>query len=199
VSEIEIRLRSRLVKEALSAVLAEAGFLISSMQDQKNDGKIISIIDFAYLRSVETIHAYQARGVKIVVLAKDAESLTLSPDEIAVLSGVLTLDLSADAFVQSLRLISSGERVFPRDLALERAAPAPQGGNVPLSPREREVLIDLVEGHSNKKIARRLGTAEATVKVHLKNILRKIRVDNRTQAAIWALGNLSELQAPRAA
>ncbi len=48
---------------------------------------------------------------------------------------------------------------------------------------------DVLKGHANKMIARTLDIAEATVKVHLKSVLRKIRVANRTQAAIWALEN----------
>ena len=58
-----------------------------------------------------------------------------------------------------------------------------------LSEREEQVLRDLVKGRSNKIIARKLDIAEATVKVHMKSVLRKIRVANRTQAAIWALEN----------
>jgi two-component system nitrate/nitrite response regulator NarL len=45
----------------------------------------------------------------------------------------------------------------------------------------------LVEGYSNKVIAHRIGIAEATVKTHIKAILRKVRVQNRTQAAVWAM------------
>jgi len=56
-----------------------------------------------------------------------------------------------------------------------------------LSPREEEILKSVVRGHSNKIIARTCGVADATVKVHMKSILRKIRVANRTQAAIWGL------------
>jgi two-component system nitrate/nitrite response regulator NarL len=56
-----------------------------------------------------------------------------------------------------------------------------------LSPREVEILKSVVRGHSNKIIARTCGVADATVKVHMKSILRKIRVANRTQAAIWGL------------
>jgi two-component system nitrate/nitrite response regulator NarL len=58
-----------------------------------------------------------------------------------------------------------------------------------LSQREVQILNGLVKGHANKVIARRCDLAEATVKVHLKSILRKIHVRNRTQAAIWALEN----------
>jgi two-component system nitrate/nitrite response regulator NarL len=60
-----------------------------------------------------------------------------------------------------------------------------------LSDRERSILRYLIEGESNKAIARKIDIAEATVKVHVKAILRKIRVQNRTQAAIWAMSNAS--------
>jgi two-component system nitrate/nitrite response regulator NarL len=58
-----------------------------------------------------------------------------------------------------------------------------------LSEREAQILDGLVKGQANKVIARTCEIAEATVKVHMKAILRKIRVDNRTQAAIWAMAN----------
>ncbi len=56
-----------------------------------------------------------------------------------------------------------------------------------LSPRECDILIGLAQGQSNKAIARLYNLSEATVKVHLKAILRKTRAQNRTQAAIWAI------------
>lgn len=56
-----------------------------------------------------------------------------------------------------------------------------------LSEREVQILDSLVKGHANKVIARTCAISEATVKVHMKSILRKIRVANRTQAAVWAL------------
>lgn len=55
------------------------------------------------------------------------------------------------------------------------------------SPREAAILQLLREGAPNKHIARQLSLTESTVKVHLKSILRKIRVNNRTQAAVWAM------------
>jgi len=61
-------------------------------------------------------------------------------------------------------------------------------GNLPkMSDREAQILDGLVKGHANKVIARMCDITEATVKSHMKSILRKIRVTNRTQAAIWAL------------
>jgi two-component system nitrate/nitrite response regulator NarL len=61
------------------------------------------------------------------------------------------------------------------------------GKDPKLSQREREILVHLAGGDSNKQIARLCNITESTVKVHLKAILRKITVHNRTQAAIWAI------------
>ena len=59
-----------------------------------------------------------------------------------------------------------------------------------ITTREAEILRCLVDGAPNKMIARKLDVAEATVKVHVKAILRKIGVANRTQAAMWASQHL---------
>jgi two-component system nitrate/nitrite response regulator NarL len=70
-------------------------------------------------------------------------------------------------------------------------------GSIKLSDKERSILWHLTQGASNKLIGRELQTAESTVKVHMKTILRKIRAKNRTQAALWAVHNtllLNELQ-----
>lgn len=65
-----------------------------------------------------------------------------------------------------------------------------------LSGRERQIIDGLVKGQSNKLIARGFGIAEATVKVHMKAILRKVACSNRTQVAIWALEHGDILRAP---
>jgi two-component system, NarL family, nitrate/nitrite response regulator NarL len=85
-----------------------------------------------------------------------------------------------------------GEKVFPTNLAamlLDMTASGPLNSVRGVSPREQQILQLLVTGASNKMIAIRLGITEATVKVHLKTLLRKIDVNNRTQAAIWAMNN----------
>ncbi|OAF19334.1 hypothetical protein AXW67_36730 [Bradyrhizobium neotropicale] len=119
--------------------------------------------------------------------------------------------MTRDAFIKSIELLMMGETVFPpaslmsialeperdidrklerqdngdpRLLAMEEDQPAQQ-----LSPREKSVLRCLIAGDSNKSIARKIDVAEATVKVHVKAILRKIRVQNRTQAAIWGMNH----------
>jgi two-component system, NarL family, nitrate/nitrite response regulator NarL len=73
----------------------------------------------------------------------------------------------------------------PREHGSEEPNP-PDLMGCKLSTRETQILNCLRQGAPNKAIARRLDVAEATVKVHIKAILRKIGVANRTQAAIWA-------------
>jgi two-component system nitrate/nitrite response regulator NarL len=183
------------MKDALSSVLSVAGFSMIDDPAQRDKDTIV-IIDLSDCSDAEARHAHLQCGIKIVALASQADSLELGLDEIAPLSGILTNDLSDDAFVASLPLICGGQQVFPRDLVLGQKSPArpsdasPRPPGIRLSPREREVLSNLVKGHSNKMIARNLGMAEATTKVYLQSLLRKIKVENRTQAAIWALSNL---------
>jgi two-component system nitrate/nitrite response regulator NarL len=115
--------------------------------------------------------------------------------------------MNCDAFIKSIELIMMGGTVFPPAFLTsaldieERDAddtPTPRDDDPAaaetddrlapqLSPREISILQCLIEGDSNKCIARKINIAEATVKVHIKAILRKIRVQNRTQAAIWGL------------
>ena len=86
---------------------------------------------------------------------------------------------------------ASAAQPCTRDILPDRPGDIPVrvGGHHQLSEREEQILGSLVRGYSNKMIARMHSVAEATVKVHMKSILRKIQVANRTQAAIWALKN----------
>ncbi|WFU38828.1 response regulator transcription factor [Bradyrhizobium sp. CB82] len=123
---------------------------------------------------------------------------------------------SCDSFIKSVELVTMGETVFPPaflsfalDGNREREREATQSGenehailvaaedaiSPQLSPREKAILSCLIEGDSNKCIARKIDIAEATVKVHVKAILRKIRVQNRTQAAIWGMNHGSQVRA----
>jgi two-component system nitrate/nitrite response regulator NarL len=121
--------------------------------------------------------------------------------------------MTCDVFVKSIELVMMGETIFPPaflsfvlDAESGNATPASDENShailvtaddsvaPQLSPREKSILRCLIEGDSNKSIARKIDIAEATVKVHVKAILRKIRVQNRTQAAIWGMNNGSLTQ-----
>jgi two-component system nitrate/nitrite response regulator NarL len=116
-----------------------------------------------------------------------------------------------NTFIKSLELVMLGEKFLPSALLpyilnnegrraseqiahdLAETGPALRkmeyDATPHLSAREKCIVNYLIEGYSNKSIARKIDIAEATVKVHVKTILRKIRVQNRTQAAIWAINN----------
>lgn len=125
-------------------------------------------------------------------------------------SGYFVDVMTCDVFIKSIELVMMGEAVLPPALLpyVLRSEPDRPDNTNPreesnaailiaanntiasqLSPRERLILRCLIEGDSNKAIARKIDIAEATVKVHVKAILRKIRVQNRTQAAIWGMSN----------
>jgi two-component system nitrate/nitrite response regulator NarL len=132
---------------------------------------------------------------RIVVLSGE-----LSVDELAGClkagaRGYLLSSISKEAMIHSLTLINLGETVFPSGLALawmsggvsaSRTLTDRSAGR-DLTRREAEILDCLTAGASNKQIARDLGITEATVKIHMKSLIRKIGVRNRTQAALWAI------------
>ena len=101
-------------------------------------------------------------------------------------SGYFPKSLAADSMVNAIRFVLSGERYFPIDMMSEKASTSPADDFHGLSQRERQTLQGLCEGKSNKEIARELDLQEVTIKLHVKNILAKLSVKNRTQAALFA-------------
>lgn len=111
------------------------------------------------------------------------------------IDGFLIKTMKPSVLLQSLALIAEGERVYPANLVARLLRGGTQSMVVMpgsqeqynLTAREMDILHLLVAGEPNKVIARRLSITEATVKVHLRSLLKKINAANRTQAAIWAL------------
>ena len=116
--------------------------------------------------------------------------------------GYLLKTIEGDALAAAIRRAMRGESVVSEEMtgklvAAYRGAAAPQPAPVPapivpaskldaLSPREREILRGIALGQGNKEIARTLGIAETTVKIHVQHILRKLDVSSRVQAAVLA-------------
>lgn len=89
----------------------------------------------------------------------------------------------------TLQMVALGELGLPSSL-VDCFASAPKNNETsPLSTREIGVVQRLAQGDCNKEIARVIGVTEATTKVHVKAIMRKLGVANRTQAAVWAVRN----------
>jgi DNA-binding NarL/FixJ family response regulator len=99
-------------------------------------------------------------------------------------AGYIPKSTSHDVMVNALRLVCSGGMYLPPEVLL---AANPGGGAAPqLTRRETEVLALMLEGKSNKRIARELDMAEATVKNHVTAILKTLGASNRTEAVIAA-------------
>ena len=92
------------------------------------------------------------------------------------------------------RFVASPSIVGHLALALRSEdADLDEAGPFKLTEREREILIHLSGGESNKMIARKLQIAENTVKVHVKNLLKKLGLKSRVEAAVWAVSHKYEL------
>ncbi len=154
----------------------------------------------------------------IVCLCTNCCETQVLPMLEAGVAAILLRTVAAETLVQTLELALLGQRVVPH-LAIpalrepaprESALSAPGEEGAPLegferpepgdafrpSAREIKIIACLVKGESNRVIADRLAIAEGRVKGHVKAILRKIQVKNRTQAAIWGMKHLAGTEAP---
>ena len=138
----------------------------------------------------------EAPQAQIVMLTVSEDAEDLIDAMRAGACGYLLKNIDTDFLLDSIRRAANGESVMSPQMAV-RVADAirkPQNNNlnansvsVELSPREREVIIKLARGGSNKDIARALNMAESTVKIHVQSILRKLNLSSRVQAAVYAV------------
>lgn len=210
-----------LFRRGLNSFLTDSDFEIAAEHDTVDDciaasdntatPELIVFISAgdmdATQQAVETLSDYFDEANVIVLSAE------LSVDELAAslragAHGYLLSSISKEAMIHSLTLILLGETVFPSGLAMAwmngglsaaKRAAADRSLGRDLTRRETEILDCLTGGASNKQIARDLGITEATVKIHMKSLIRKIGVSNRTQAALWAINSGFNQDADRAA
>jgi|GEM_PF-64331 len=203
--------RSTLFRDGIKALLGEAGFVIrrearhlQELLAQSDDAATPHIIlsDLAMGDPLFGRHLQGLRErfpeVRIVILTDELNQERLGAALEAGADGYLLKDISVEALQQSLRLVMLGEKVMPAGISppvvdarggIELKRKSHQAILGKMSGRETEVLKYLLQGLSNKAIGNELKISEGTVKVHLKGILKKINVRNRTQAVIWAMVN----------
>jgi DNA-binding NarL/FixJ family response regulator len=132
---------------------------------------------FAGLQAVR-----QARpDVPVAILSGQIDPQTIREALQAGAAGYLPKTMRAAGMLNALRLILDGERYVPES-ALSTSAAGGDVGGADFSKRERDVIKQLMRGHTNKEIARDLQIEEVTVALHLRSIYRKLAVRNRTQA-----------------
>jgi two-component system nitrate/nitrite response regulator NarL len=144
-----------------------------------------------------------APGARIVMLTVSEDEADLAAALRAGACGYLLKTIEGDALFSAIQRAMRGASVVSEEMtdklvAAYRGAaassevaaaappPAPASAIGQLSPREREILRGIARGASNKEIARDLGIAETTVKIHVQHVLRKLGFSSRVQAAVAA-------------
>ena len=147
------------------------------------------------MNGVETLKKIRERGFTNKVLlftVSDAEedvrdALRFGAD------GYLLKDMEPEQLIDQLRRVLQGQMAVSPALTpvIAQALRSPQAATqADLTDRERQVLKMLSSGQSNKMIGNKLGITEGTVKVHVKNLLHKLGLRGRVEAAVWALEHL---------
>lgn len=130
------------------------------------------------------------RGVpaRVLVLTSAGERMRVLPVVRAGAAGYLYKDVDPQALVQAIRAVHDGHVLFAPEAAdAMLAADEGEKTTTPLTEREGEVLLQIARGRSNREIARALVVSEKTVKTHVSNILMKLGLQDRTQAALYAV------------
>ncbi len=145
---------------------------------------------------IETLKALREAGldcrVVILTVSDNAEDLVAAIRAGA--DGYLIKDMEPEDLLAAIDQALNGRTVIGERLngmlarAIREEAAAKQRDSATLTDREQEILAGLSQGLSNKLIARNLDITEATVKVHVKNLLKKLGFRSRLEAAVWAVG-----------
>jgi two-component system nitrate/nitrite response regulator NarL len=199
--------RNEIVREGLRRILADQGFSVLATQPdhpvfaaagEMGSPQLIIVDSPSVAEGIDICALLRAAypEPRLVMIGDTYDLETVSKAFAVGVDGYLVKAIACEALVGALRLILLGEKVMPSQTLSALAKMSHQPGamelcalptDVDLTDRELEILGRLVQGEANKLISRRLLITEATVKVHVKAILRKLHVLNRTQAAIWAV------------
>lgn len=131
-------------------------------------------------------------AVLMLTVSEEAEDLSTALKNGA--RGYLLKNIEADYLTQAIKRAFAGEPVIAESMTAKLVMQFRSGMNAPqpvekekLTPRERETMVCLARGESNKEIARNLNVAESTVKIHVQNILKKLNLSSRVQIAVYAV------------
>jgi DNA-binding NarL/FixJ family response regulator len=141
---------------------------------------------------IDALRLLRERGNKarVLVVTSFTEQRTVVPALRAGAAGYVYKDVDPDALAGAIRSVHAGHVLLQPEVAGALLSGEQGGGSgrgPSLTEREREVLGLIADGRSNREIARALVLSEKTVKTHVSNILMKLDLSDRTQAALWAV------------
>ena len=179
-------------------VIGEAadGFTGIKLVEQMRPDIVLLDLDMPVMNGRETLaqilSSNPQQTVVMLTVSEDNDDLTECMRIGA--RGFLLKNINADFLLDSIRKAVDGDNVFSPEMTtrlvqslISPASPRADHLLSTLTPREMEILGYLAAGHSNKVIARHLELAESTIKVHVQNILRKLNLSSRVQAAVYAV------------
>jgi two-component system nitrate/nitrite response regulator NarL len=214
---IAIVSRNEIERQGLKSILIEKSFeVVGAYRDHldldldrfaKDGGTPLVLIDSSTdeesLETCRYVHEHWPSS-KIVIIATGCHGQIVLDAFRAGIDGYVFRQVSVDSLAEMLKLVALGEKIIPSQVFFDLDALQKSGNqdtsnvsisDANLSDREVQIMQALIRGEANKIIARSMDISEATVKVHVKSILRKLGVMNRTQAAIWGMGRrISEKQ-----
>jgi DNA-binding NarL/FixJ family response regulator len=127
---------------------------------------------------------------RVLVLTSDTDHAAATTAMRNGAAGVLYKDVDPDALVRAIRAVHDGHLLLaPEAAGALLRSDRPDNRADALTARERDVLAELAQGRSNREIARALHVSEKTVKAHVSSVLAKLGVQDRTQAALFAVRN----------
>ena len=151
---------------------------------------------------IEALRTLKGGGsrARILIVTSFTEHRTMVPALRAGAAGYVYKDVDPEALAGAIRSVHAGHVLLQPELAeallADEGPRVPQGRGGTLTEREHEVLGHIADGRSNREIARSLHLSEKTVKTHVSNILLKLDLADRTQAALWAVRNGETREAP---
>lgn len=180
----------KLVGEAAGGYAALAALDALDGRDALPDVVLMDLVmpDLDGIAATEVIKKAHP-GIEVVVVTSFGEAHRVHSALEAGATGYVLKDADVDEVVRAIRAAHSGEVHLDAAVArvLARSLIAPRRSVAALTTREREVLMLVARGRSNRDIGRELTIGERTVQTHLGNVLVKLRLTSRTQAALWAV------------
>ena len=196
-----------LFRTGMRALLEEEGFEVADAANGEaalrripgmQPHVVVMDVNMPGMSGIEATREIIARSPTTAVMM-----LTVAQDDSRVLdavmagaSGYLLKDARLEDIVAGIEAAAAGETVLASRVAGGLLAHVRAGGQpkevvappvIDLSPREREILALVAAGHDNKEIGKRLFVGQSTVKTHVSSILEKLGVENRVQAAVYAI------------
>jgi DNA-binding NarL/FixJ family response regulator len=178
------------------AVVGEAEDSASCVAEARRTSPDVILLDLRMPGGdgVEALHALRRAGsqaaerpARVLVITSFTDPAAVLPAVRAGAAGYVYKDVDPPALAAAIRAVHAGHVLLHPDVARLLADGPPPAQAAHLTAREREVLAEVARGRSNREIARALGLAEKTVKTHVSAILTKLGVQDRTQAALYAV------------